>query len=142
MSETSEDRSDSRRGFDDRYSAAPVADEVMPDQIARFAGTRPLYVLPNAWGARLSAARWNFSGLTTLKSCALRELVLGFRAAGSATIVRSLADGSMRKRPMLGAVADESGSGRGVVDRRSLRGGAYLHSAHRVAGFLAQGVRQ
>jgi len=105
MSDVTEDRSDSRRLFDDRSSAAPVADEVMPDQIARFAGTRPLYVLPNAWGARLSAARWNFSGLTTLKSCALRELVLGFRAAGSATIVRSVADGSMRKRPMLGAVS-------------------------------------
>ena len=88
----------------DRWSAAP-ADGSTPHQIARFSGTRPVYVLPNAWGARLSAARWKFNGLTKLKSGALHELVLGFRVAGTATILRSVSEGSVRRRPVLGAVS-------------------------------------
>ena len=77
----------------------------VPDRVAQFSGTRPLYVLPKAWGARLSAARWKFNGQTTLKPYALQELVLGCRASGTATVIRSVAEGSMRKRPVLGAVS-------------------------------------
>lgn len=87
--------------LDPRHDARAAA----PDRIAQFSGTHPLYTLPSAWGARLSAARWRFVGQTTLRPGALQELVLGCRVGGSATIVRSVDEGSVRKRPVLGAVS-------------------------------------
>lgn len=76
----------------------------MPERIAQLCGTRPLRVLARAAGAQLSAARWRFNGLTP-QARALDELVLGCRTSGTATIVRSTAQASVRKRPVLGAVS-------------------------------------
>ncbi len=77
----------------------------MPDRIAQVSGTKPLYVLPNAGGGHLSAARWHFSGQTTVKPHALEHFVLGCRTGGTATVIRSVEEGSVRKRPVLGAVS-------------------------------------
>jgi AraC family transcriptional regulator len=104
MSNTLDDREDTGPSLSDRWTATP-ADGSMPEQIAVAAGIKPMYVLPSAWGARLSAARWNFLGRTILKSNSLHELVLGCRAAGTATIVRSVSEGSLRRRPVLGSVS-------------------------------------
>lgn len=104
MSNALEEHSDTRHRSDDR-SSVNAGDVSVPERIAQFSGTRPLYVLPRAWGARLSAARWNFTGQTTLRPHALQDVVLGCRAGGTATVVRSVAEGTMRKRPVLGAVS-------------------------------------
>ena len=94
---------EARHRFDD--AATPFASASVPDRIAQFSGTKPLYVLPTASGGHLSAARWHFSGRTTLKSQVLEDFVLGCRTAGTATVIRSVEEGSQRKRPVLGAVS-------------------------------------
>src|SRR5215467_2712679 len=104
MSNALEKDNDARRRLDDAASQGASAAS-MPDRIAQFIGSRPLFVLPRAWGTRLSAARWKLNGQTTLRSCALDELVLGCRASGTATVIRRVAEGSLRKRPVLGAVS-------------------------------------
>jgi AraC family transcriptional regulator len=104
MSNALDPRNDARTRFEDgSVGEATVAS--MPDRLALLTGTQPLFVLPQAWGAHLSAARWKFNGQTTIKPHALNELVLGCRSSGTATVVRSVAEGSMRKRPVLGAVS-------------------------------------